>query len=163
MGSSRSRRRSARGSREFGRPSPGQCSDLQTQWWRRGARHPRTIFRLCGALCHAHRRQRRFHRCEPLPKLFFSPQTSARRRFGPRRGVSRLCLVIGVEVRRAGQQAAFVDPRGRGPWLNPGCEFGVGFKPAVPFPDGSIDNGAFKQLPASPTRNQPNPVSQARA
>ena len=59
-----------------------------------------------------------------------------------------LCLVIGVEVRRANQQAAFVDHGRARPLAKSGIEYGVGFEDQpLRFPYGGIDNGAFKQLP----------------
>ena len=60
-----------------------------------------------------------------------------------------LCLVIGVEVRRANQQAAFVDHGRARPLAESGIEYGVGFEDRpLRFPDSGIDNGAFKQLPS---------------
>jgi hypothetical protein len=60
-----------------------------------------------------------------------------------------LCLVIGVEVLRASQQAAFVDHGRARPLAKSGIEYEVGFEDQpLRFPDGGIDNGAFKQLPS---------------
>ena len=63
--------------------------------------------------------------------------------------ILELYLLSGVEVRRASQQAAFVDPGRARPLAKSGIEYGVGFEDqSLRSPDGGLDNGAFKQLPS---------------
>ena len=84
-----------------------------------------------------------------LPNFSFRRGLWLRRDSGQGQELLELSLFIGIEGRRASQQAAFVDSRRARRLAKSGIEYGVGFEhQPLRLPDGGIDNGALKQLPS---------------